>query len=93
MKSKILIRADGSPQIGLGHLVRCFALAQMLKVDFEIIFYCRQIPNAMIAEIKSQGFSCIEIDREGEFLDQLSEDTISVLDGYNFDTDYQRKIN
>jgi len=36
MLHKIYIRADGGKEIGLGHLVRCFALALMLKDDFEI---------------------------------------------------------
>lgn len=92
MNPKILIRADGSPLIGLGHLVRCSALAYMLKDDFEITFICRDIPDDMLAELNNNSFSCIRIENEDEFFNQLNNNTIAVLDGYHFDTCYQRQI-
>jgi UDP-2,4-diacetamido-2,4,6-trideoxy-beta-L-altropyranose hydrolase len=92
MKPKIFIRTDGSPEIGLGHLVRCSALAHMLKNDFEITFMCREIPDTMITEFEAIGFGCSKINNEDEFFSHLNERTIVVLDGYHFDTEYQRKI-
>jgi UDP-2,4-diacetamido-2,4,6-trideoxy-beta-L-altropyranose hydrolase len=92
MKSEIVIRADGSPEIGLGHLIRCSALALMLKDDFNISFYYREIPEEILEEIKSYGFQCIKINNEEEFLNELSDNNIVVLDGYDFSTDYQKKI-
>ena len=91
-KSEIAILTKGSPQIGLGHLVRCTALAQMLKGDFEITFYCREIPDEMLKEIKSIGFKCFSLRHNKDFIERLSDNSIAVLDGYNFDTDFQIKV-
>lgn len=92
MKPKVYIRADGSQIIGLGHLVRCSALAYMLKEDFEITFYCKEVPDTVIAELDDSGFSCCKIENEDEFLSQLNGNTIAVLDGYAFDTGYQKQV-
>lgn len=92
MKLKVYIRADGGAQIGLGHIVRCSALAHMLKEHFEINFFCREIPDAIREELNTSGFPCNKIENEDEFLDKLTYKTIVVLDGYHFDTDYQKQI-
>ena len=92
MKPRILIRADGNLQIGLGHLVRCTALAHMLKDDFEITFICREIPDTIVAELQGAGFGFSMIEKETEFFGQLTSNTIAVLDGYHFDTAYQKQI-
>lgn len=92
MKSKILIRTDGNSQIGLGHLVRCTALAHMLKDDFETNFICKEIPFAMVAPLQGSGFGFSIIEKEDEFLRQLTSNTIAVLDGSQFNIDYQKKV-
>lgn len=92
MKPKLFIRTDGNSQIGLGHLVRCTALAHMLKDDFEITFICRLIPNGTVSELKGEAFGCIKIKKEAEFFEQLTSNSIVVLDGYHFDTAYQKQI-
>ena len=92
MKPDLYIRADGNAQIGLGHLVRCSALAHMLKNDFNIIFFCRSIPKSLEQEFNKSGFKVIHIKDDEEFLESISNDKIVVLDGYNFGLDYQRKV-
>ena len=92
MKPELFIRADGNPQIGLGHLVRCTALAHMLKEDFEITFICRDIPDAIVHELIDSGFDCTKIKEETEFFGRINTYSIVVLDGYLFDTEYQRQI-
>ena len=92
MKPEVFIRVDGSPQIGMGHLVRCFALAQMLKDDFEIIFFFKAIPETSFLELENSGFSCIQIENEEDFLEHLTCNTIALLDGYHFDTDFQKRV-
>ena len=92
MRNKIFIRADGSSQIGLGHLVRCTALANMLKDDFEISFVCKIIPDELVLELKSANISINIIVDEDNFLSFLNSNEIAVLDGYNFDMEFQRKI-
>ena len=46
----------------------------------------------MRLELEDNGFSSKKIDTEEEFFSQLTKNTIAVLDGYHFDTYYQKKI-
>jgi len=89
---KILIRADGDAIIGLGHLVRCMALADMLKSDFGIHFFCRVIPEQIAADIIEQGYRLDVQDDEQLFFDAINKESIVVIDGYNFDSLYQQQI-
>lgn len=91
-KSKIAIRADGGQQIGLGHLIRCIALAHMLKRNFEIFFYCKEIPDEILIEINSEGFNFYRLEHEEDFFEHISNNSITVLDGYSFNTDFQIKV-
>jgi UDP-2,4-diacetamido-2,4,6-trideoxy-beta-L-altropyranose hydrolase len=92
MKCDVYIRADGNEQIGLGHLVRCSALAHMLKDDFEITFFCLSIPSSLVQEFNICGFKVKHITDDKDFLGTISQDIIVVLDGYDFDIDYQKNI-
>lgn len=89
---EILIRADGDATIGLGHLIRCTALADMLKSDFGIHFFCRMIPEKVAAGIVEQGYRLDVQDDEELFFDAINKESIVVIDGYNFDSLYQQKI-
>ena len=91
-KGNICIRTEASAAIGYGHVSRCIALAQMLLLDFNITFYCKSIPKDLESEILNDGFQCEKITSESNFLKQLTSHDIVILDGYDFDTNYQRKI-
>ena len=88
----IKIRVDGSTNIGLGHLVRSKALADMLKNDFDVQFYCRYIPQSLFKEFKQTGVQVSVIQNEEGFLHSLDDSDIAVIDGYGFDGSYQKKI-
>lgn len=92
MSNKIYIRADGGNKIGLGHLVRCIALALMLKEEFEITFVSLQIPERFQNEINSIGFNSIKINSEDDFFDILTSFDMVVLDNYSLDSNYQKRI-
>ena len=92
MKNTVFIRADASEKIGLGHVMRCFALAQMIKDDFEIQFFCKEIPRQLAAEISSAGFTIEKIEREDDFISSLKANTLVILDGYEFGLEYQAQI-
>ena len=93
MKRKsVFFRVDGSAQIGLGHVVRCIALADMLKGDFVIRFFCKEIPEQLIKEITGSGFLFSLINDEADFFISINEKNIVVLDSYKFDIDYHKKI-
>lgn len=92
MKKKILIRADGNETIGLGHLTRCFALAEMLSADFEIIFCSIHIPKSLFNDITSKGFKVHSLKNNEEFIDILTGREIIILDHYSLDSDFQKRI-
>jgi UDP-2,4-diacetamido-2,4,6-trideoxy-beta-L-altropyranose hydrolase len=99
-KRKIYFRADGSPQIGLGHITRSLALADMLKNDFEIIVVIQQPTEAVKQQILEVTAAIVALPQttlytaEAHWLAQnyLKNEDIVVLDGYNFQTDYQAVI-
>ncbi|MEX2601274.1 MAG: UDP-2,4-diacetamido-2,4,6-trideoxy-beta-L-altropyranose hydrolase [Balneolaceae bacterium] len=92
MTRNLYIRADGGWEIGLGHLVRMSALAEMVKDQFTVSFVCREIPGEMAEELNEQGFRLIGIEEEEEFLNRLKTNDLVVADGYHFDVEYQQSI-
>lgn len=92
MKTKIYFRADGNTQIGLGHLVRCLALAQMLQEEFSIIFVCKEITDDLTLQLQQLGFELMKIVEEVEWLHLLTKNDFVVLDHYELDTTFQIAI-
>ncbi len=92
MGRTVLIRTDGSSKIGLGHLVRCLALADMLKDEYIITFNSIEIPEEFLKIIANKGFYSRKLGSENEFLDLLSGNEIVILDHYELDSDYQKEV-
>lgn len=92
MRNKIVIRCDGGPEIGLGHLIRSTALAQMLKQEFDIHFINKEIPEPVKQELLSLGFLQSTIVSEDDFFSQITKNDIVVLDHYDLTSDTQLKI-
>lgn len=92
MKSQVFIRVDASSEIGMGHLIRCSALAQMLHEKYHIVFFCKDFPNNSTTEIVNLGFDVIRIREEADFFQIIRPGHIVVLDGYHFDLTYQIQI-
>lgn len=94
-KKKILFRADAGAEIGYGHFIRTLALADMLKDDFECVFYTQSPSDYQRKECK-KVCRLVELpDDETRFqlfLDFLKGDEIVVLDNYFYTTDYQSAI-
>jgi UDP-2,4-diacetamido-2,4,6-trideoxy-beta-L-altropyranose hydrolase len=91
LKDKVYIRVDASPKIGLGHLVRCLALADMLKNKFNICFVCLSIPEEVISTFPA-SFALKVIENESDFFSMINKDDIVVIDAYHFKSDYQLTI-
>lgn len=99
-KQRVIFRADGNSQIGLGHVIRSLAMAQMLRNEYECIFAIQAPDPALKKHILEvcQGIiilpSCAAT--EDRFIHELeaylSDEEIVVLDGYSFNTAYQQCI-
>ena len=94
-KQKILFRADAGAEIGYGHFIRTLALADMLKDDFECVFYTQSPSEYQRKECK-KVCPLIELPADETrfqlFLDGLQGDEIVVLDNYFYTTEYQKAI-
>ena len=54
---KVIFRVDASLEMGMGHVMRCLTLAQLLnKNNSSIRFICRQHEGNLIDKIRSSGF-------------------------------------
>lgn len=52
----MLIRADASAAIGIGHVARCLTLAQQLVAQgASVAFACRELPGHQLARITGEG--------------------------------------
>jgi UDP-2,4-diacetamido-2,4,6-trideoxy-beta-L-altropyranose hydrolase len=100
LNSRIVFRADGNSNIGLGHVSRCLALYDILKGTYkEAIFVTRDSDIKTIQTIESKCATYLIQDslNEEEELNilcnnLLQPDDYLVLDGYHFKTNFQKVI-
>ncbi len=96
--SRLVFRADGNPATGLGHVVRCQALAQALQPAIEKIFVLRDPTLALQQQLAAAELALIQVPLtipaglpEADWLASwLHPHDILVLDGYHFSPAYQR---
>lgn len=96
---KLIFRADGSPKIGLGHIMRCLAIAEMLRGMFKISFAIQNPSPSILKLLQQESISIINlpetfnynIDREN-FIKHLTNQEIIILDGYSFESSYQLSL-
>lgn len=92
---RIFFRADAGPEIGYGHFIRTLALADMLKADFDCVFFTRTPTDYQKREAAAVcPLIALPDDKShfNVFLEKLTGQEIVVLDNYFFSTDYQREI-
>ena len=96
---RILFRADGTSQTGMGHIMRSLALAEMLAGDAETPEFDRRFaihnPSDAVRKLMAkQGIPVTPLASAAldEFLGYVSADDVVVLDGYGFDLNFQRTV-
>ncbi|RSK24743.1 UDP-2,4-diacetamido-2,4,6-trideoxy-beta-L-altropyranose hydrolase [Hymenobacter metallilatus] len=97
---RLLFRADGNSRIGLGHVMRLLALAEILRPDFpEQLFLIRE-PDAVLEQLlRTAGLAVVALPaqplaEEAAYLVRqvLRATDVLVLDGYDFRYDYQNTV-
>ena len=97
-KVTVYLRADGNSAIGLGHVFRLLALADMLKGEFNCIFVINRPDETLLQQIKVYCDKVVVLtaanhDEELMLLRQkVSHDSIFVLDGYIFSDIYLSQV-
>ena len=97
MRYTIICRADGNSETGLGHLYRMFALCEMFKQHFHVVFVTKKqttlkvIPEAYRLTLIPEHLSLLD---EAQWLSTKfdTNSTLIIADGYQFTSAYQKQI-
>ncbi|SHG34285.1 UDP-2,4-diacetamido-2,4,6-trideoxy-beta-L-altropyranose hydrolase [Fodinibius roseus] len=95
---RVVFRADGNSEIGLGHVYRSLAFAEMLKEDFKTVFLIKNSIPELKDTILGTCSECSILSDEKQdqelisVIDYINEGDIVVLDGYHFDGEYQKTV-
>lgn len=96
---RLVLRADGGPQIGLGHIVRSLALAEIVRPLFAKVVLLTQNPAPAVHRLASAaGIAVTELPPRNSLAESapqtayLRPGDVVVLDGYGFDAAYQASV-
>lgn len=94
--SKIAFRVDGGSRIGMGHVMRCLALANAFPGDIDICFITKSAGKA-VELIKENAYKLISVTGVGQVQDELgllknaiinNDINILITDSYELTYDY-----
>jgi len=93
----LVVRADANRQMGIGHAMRCLAVAECLVArSYTVVFAMHQVPDALLARLakaKVEVFRITDKDNSPEGFKRIVEElggNYILIDGYLFSNDYER---
>ncbi|MCL2206519.1 MAG: hypothetical protein FWB90_00300 [Fibromonadales bacterium] len=92
-RRKIAFRADGSRELGLGHIYHTLTLAYRLT-GHDVTFITRSDYSEGLEKLRTSNFPLVIIEREEEFIDymKVNKPDITVVDCLNTDKNYMLNI-
>lgn len=101
-QATLIVRTDASVAMGIGHAVRCLALAQAWQdCGGEVVFATADTTPAIDQYLRSQNVGVIKLpvtpgsERDAIQLGQVAHERAArwvVIDGYHFSSNYQRVL-
>jgi len=94
-KKTIFFRADGDSKIGLGHIIRSYAMASAIKNEYNCLMATRCTIQGVLEELNTVFNEVIslpetEYDLEAQRVGAMAGNSnLVILDGYAFDSKYQ----
>lgn len=98
----LLIRADASARIGMGHVMRCIGIAdEWMKLGGKIVFVSRELPEELGGVLEAKGFQIVRHEHpvgSGDdaartvAVGQTMQSKWIVIDGDGFGRDYFLEI-
>lgn len=93
---KVVIRADGGKELGLGHIMRTLVLAKELRKYLEVHYICKDdeiLYGDGIKKVKDEGFNVIKINENNLISDIKKVQTeieadLLITDSYDVDKNY-----
>lgn len=93
---KVVIRADGGKELGLGHIMRTLVLAKELRKYLEVHYICKDdeiLYGDGIKKVKDEGFNVIKINENNLISDIKKVQTeieadLLITDSYDVDENY-----
>lgn len=95
----LLIRADANASVGMGHFVRCWALAQAWKEKGGEAFFATSCKNELLlSRLREEGIEIIPLQTSGRAMEETLRSLARlnpswvVLDGYHFTEEDHKAI-
>ncbi|MGH7766907.1 MAG: UDP-2,4-diacetamido-2,4,6-trideoxy-beta-L-altropyranose hydrolase [Candidatus Binatia bacterium] len=98
----LILRADATPQIGAGHVMRCLALAQAWRDrGGRAVFALTAAGDALVDRLQSERMAIIRLNAEPGSVDDAEQTAAlaaqigaswTVVDGYHFHSSYHRAL-
>lgn len=94
----VILRADGEEATGYGHIIRVLSFAALMGDAIQPTLVCKKVDSFILESANRLSIPCFEltansINEEIQWIaKQTIVDGIVLLDGYSFDTDYQKAL-
>ena len=98
MFTRGVLRVDAGPSIGMGHAMRCLAMAHVLTPVCNLVLATKSMPDLIESQFQSLGVEVLRLKvvERLQDVDQIMSGypdlQFIVMDGYTFDADYQREF-